>query len=263
MKKRKDMIPQLTTAILFVGLTSSAASANELCMTLDGFDAYESYGVAINSNMDWFNNDTVTFTSPIKAGERVWTTEYGTQVVTYCAQIWESASAGDDICFQVVEDLTQFPEYPPYPGPMNTTQVGLVEDLYARYIDIETGYLRAGTALTDDYDYDTAASAFQLVVWEITHENIAENTLATGKSELSLGLGAFRANTADNVIGGQAADLIMASLGSNGWLSMGDNLRGLTSETMQDQFMVVPLPMPAVLAGIGLIGATVLRRRIG
>ena len=258
------MPAKFTTVVVFASLLGATAAADEICLTLNGFNAYEQYGVAINPGMQWYSTDSTSYTSPIKAGERSWTTAYGTEVVTYCAQLWEGVgvNVGDDICFDVVEDLTQFPEFPPYPGPMNNSQVGLIEDLYARYIDVPSGHLRSGTALTNGYNYDTAASAFQLVVWEITHETVIDSTLASAKSELSLTLGAFRADTAPHALGGDAASLIMSSLGTNGWLSMGDNLIGLRNETAQDQFMVVPLPMPALLAGIGLIGGVVLRRRI-
>ena len=243
-------------------MLGATAAADQLCMTLDSFDASERYGVAINPGMDWFDSSSVTYTSPLRAGERIWTTQYGTEVVTYCAQLWEGVSAGSDVCFDVVENLNDFPEFPPYPGPMNDSQVGLVQDLYARYIDTQTGYLRSGTELTNNFDYSTAASAFQLVVWEITHENVIDGTLASAKVELSLDEGAFRADTSTHLIGGDAATLIMNSLGSNGWLSLGNNLLGLSNESYQDQFMVVPLPMPALLAGIGLVGAGVLRRRL-
>lgn len=256
------MTPKLMiTTVLSGTMLCSVASSDELCMTLDSFDAHESYALAINGNLQWYSDASVTYTSPIKAGERKWTTEYGQDIVTYCIQLYEGIDIGQSLCFDVVHDLTTIPEWPPYPGPMNSTQVGLVEDLYARYIDKETGQLRSGTSLTDSYDYNTAASAFQLVLWEISHEAIQEGTLNNGRTELTLDLGAFRADTSSHVTGGNAADLIMSSLGDGGWKTMGGNLIGLTNETYQDQLMVVPLPMPALLAGIGLAGAVVMRRR--
>ena len=255
------MTPKFTIAAVMSGFLCATAGADQFCMTLDSFDTYERYAVAINGNLAWNSDASVTYSSPIKAGERKWTSSNGKEVITYCIQLYEGIEIGQTACFEIVKDLTMVPEWPPYPGPMNNAQVGLVEDLYARYIDNQTGQLRDGTALTNDYEYSTAASAFQLVLWEITHETIQEGSLDNGRSELTLSLGAFRADTVTHIAGGYAADLIMSSLGSDGWMTTGGNLIGLSSETYQDQLMVVPLPVPALLAGIGLIGATVLRRR--
>ena len=60
----------------------------------------------------------------------------------------------------------------------------------------------------------------------------------------------------------EATSAIIAELGEDGWGTLGDKLVGLSSASKQDQLTVVPLPTPILLAGIGLIGAGIVRRRM-
>ena len=250
-----------TITAITVGLLTSVVAADEISMHFDALGGHEYYSIAINGRLDAGNDDTVSYVNGITTGERLWTNQYGREVVTYCIQVYESVYIGEDYTFSQSSDLTQVPESPPYPGAMNSAQAGLVEDLYARFIDMKTGLIAEGTAL-DGFDNDTAASAFQLVVWEIVNENITDGDLDMAASELSLDLGAFRADTTKNTEGDLATSLILTSLGDGGWLDTQGHLIGLSNRSHQDQLMVVPLPMPAVLAGIGLAGVIVLRRRL-
>ena len=252
----------ITSSVCTTALCSGLASANEISMTLDSYGGHESVRVAIDGRQDASSSGDVRYVGGITSGERLWTNQYGREVVTYCIQVYESVYVGRDYTFTQTKDLTEVPESPPYPGAMNETQVGLVNDLYARYIDMKTGLLAEGTALTDGFNNDTAASAFQLVVWEIVNETSLDGSLDDAASLLSLDLGAFRADLDKNLETDMATNLIMASLGEDGWLDTRGHLVGLSNASHQDQLMVVPLPMPAVLAGIGLAGIVVLRRRL-
>lgn len=244
------------------GLLAGTASADQITMTLDSIGAHETYRLAVDGHLDWDSDAEVHYVGDITTGERLWTNQYGRDVVTYCIQLFEGATVGDTYTFDLHENLTEVPESPPYPGPMNLAQTGLLEDLYARYVDMHTGHLLDGTALTDGFSYETAASSFQLVVWEIVHESISDGSLDGAQAELSLDLGAFRADTSTHILGDEATSLIMGSLGENGWFDTRGKLIGLSNPGAQDQLMVVPLPLPAVLAGIGLAGMVVLRRKI-
>ena len=55
---------------------------------------------------------------------------------------------------------------------------------------------------------------------------------------------------------------MLASLGQGGFGTMGPDLSGLMHASAQDQLMVVPIGAPAILAGLGLIGVGVMRRRM-
>jgi hypothetical protein len=58
-----------------------------------------------------------------------------------------------------------------------------------------------------------------------------------------------------------AANAMLIQLGVGGFQSIGDNLIGLTSASKQDQLVVVPIPAAALLAGVGLLGVGLVRRR--
>ena len=242
---------------------ASASSVNadvidpSVTMTLDSMPNYEAYSVALNMRLDWNSSESVTFTGPsVMTGERQWTNQYGREVITYCIQLYQSASVGETIEFSQTKDLGSVPGAETAPGPMSEVQTGMVEDMYSRFINGETGKLAEATTLTDSFDYATASAAFQLVLWEISHESITGTTLDEAKSQLSMELGAFRAAEAS-----EATELIISSLGDDGWESH-EGIVGLQSATAQDQLMVVPLPTPIILAGIGLAGVVVVRRRM-
>ena len=55
---------------------------------------------------------------------------------------------------------------------------------------------------------------------------------------------------------------MLASLGQGGFGSMGPNLLGLSNASAQDQLLVVPIGAPAILAGLGLVGIGIMRRRM-
>lgn len=254
----------VTAAVLVNGFAMAGSGANsgsnEITMTLDSQPEFTLTSLGVDKRNSWDQSGGVNFTSSsIKAGERVWTNQYGREVITYCIQVFESASIGDTITFNRTTDLTTVPEAPPSPGPMAGFQVNLVQDLYSRFIDKKTGEIASGTSL-DGFEYSVASSAFQLVLWEIVHENFDASNVDQASEQLSLETGAFQANSDQDAT--LAASTIMAELGEDGWGSIGDKLVGLSSPSKQDQLTVVPLPTPVLLAGIGLLGAGIVRRRM-
>jgi hypothetical protein len=72
--------------------------------------------------------------------------------------------------------------------------------------------------------------------------------------------GAFQASAA-NSSGYNDAAAMLASLGTGGFRTIGSNLVGLTNASAQDQLLVVPVGAPAILAGLGLLGVGLIRRR--
>ena len=246
----------LCAAALSVAAVTNV-TADNITMTLDSMPNYEAYSVALHMQLSWNNSDLVSFSGPnILAGERQWTNQYNREVITYCVQLYQGASIGETIDYTQTTDLSSVPGNETAPGPMSEVKTGMVEDMYARFINARTGKLAEGTALTGLFDYATASAAFQLVLWEITHEGITSDTLDSAKTQLSMDLGAFRAADASD-----ATDLIISSLGEGGWKSH-DGVVGLHSMAAQDQLMVVPLPAPIILAGIGLAGVVAVRRKM-
>ena len=245
-----------------VALVGSTVVADEISLRFDGMGTHGIHRIAVDGRLDSNSSEDVQYVDGIRTGERLWTDRRGENVMTFCIQVYESVAVGEQHTFDMHRDLTEVPEAPPYPGPMNAAQAGLIGDLYTRFVDGRTGYLREGTSLTDEFDDATAASAFQMVVWEIVHENITDGTLDDAQAQLSMELGAFRADLDPSSGAGEAVGMILSSIGENRWMDGNGSIVGLTSPATQDQLMVVPLPLPGVLAGIGLIGAALIRRRL-
>lgn len=207
---------------------------------------------------DFMIGDTVTPTfQSVEAGRSVsWTFDGAGGTATggllawsgglqsFCVQLEENVSVGQAVSFEVVGPES-LPDAPPMPGPMGSVRSALVQDLYSR--SYESMIIMTGSALQDQ------AAAFQMVIWEITHELSADDTdLASLVADLDLSSGdaTFASTAAVDAI---AQDLI-ANLGFNGFRPF-SRLRGLTNETYQDQLIVVPgTGALAGLAGVVLLG---------
>ena len=109
-------------------------------------------------------------------------TGYG-QILGFCVEINEGFP-DDPIAYNVV-DPTSVPEESP-PGNMSANQSQMMQDLFRRYYDSTVD--RNGASWSD---YSNNAAAFQLVVWEISHENFSSSDLAGMQAELNIDEGAF------------------------------------------------------------------------
>jgi len=117
-----------------------------------------------------------------------------------------------------------------------------VRDLFARWINASNGNVNGVPA-----DRDAKSAAFQIVLWELTHENFTANSPQGVLAQMSLTTGAFRAS-----ITGATADWygsIVQSLGVGGFQSTA--IEGLTSSLAQDQLRLVPAPAAFALIGLG------------
>ena len=175
---------------------------------------YSQFGLA---GMSFFNNLTS-----------------GGTVQTFCVEMNEGFP--DDPITYTVTELTGVPEETP-PGNMSQMKADYMSDLYARWY-----------ALARPVNEDLMA-AFQLVVWEISHENW------TTKSDLDITVGAMSITDYNNAnVLDYAIDMIDSL---DGTMRM-DSVLGLTNPSNQDMLIVVPSPAIAGLAGLGLAG---MRRR--
>jgi hypothetical protein len=248
----------LISAVAVCGL-ATAASAASLNLTFDGFGA----GVQIRLNYSQSANYGAANRgggSIIKAMEHNFTnTANGRQMANYCVQIFESVSPGNTYTYNEV-NVNDVPDYPPGPGPMGALRGALMRNLYARYYNT----VEPGTN-------NVACAAFALLVWEISHENLngagATATDVLNSGALSVTLGAFQASNAGTLTGDQLAAVnqaqswIAAMVADSGNLK-GRGIYGLTNPSAQDHIGVtVPVPAPAILAGLGLVGAVSGRRR--
>jgi len=175
----------------------------------------------------------------------------GSTIRAFCVEISESFP-DDPISYTMVAP-TNVPEETP-PGNMSANQSQMMQDLYSRsYSDAISRDDNASWA-----SHQEEMAAFQLVVWEISHENFSDTSdLSVMKSELDITLGAMAATDyySSDVL--NAANAMIAALGSGGWNNF-TSLLGATNGANQDLLIVVPSPAIAALAGLGLVG---MRRR--
>ena len=225
---------------------SAAASANSLTLTFLGFGDSTTTGVRYNSNLGWSSRSSAKLTN-ITVGVHRWGI-YGQERASFCTQLFEGVTVGQTYTFNVVAP-SQVPEADDptnAPGPMGAIKAALINDLYRRYYADLAGATQVG--------------AFQLAIYEITHENLAATSASQAVSQLALDKGAFQSGKAGGLYATAAS--MLASLGQGGFGSMGPNLLGLSNASAQDQLLVVPIGAPAVLAGFGLIGLGFMRRRM-
>ena len=214
-----------------------------VAVNYDGSRAWNAAGVVGGNNAQaGVNNFNHTLTNG--------NTAYGT-IQAFCVEIGE-AFPDDPIQYTMVAP-TSVPEETP-PGNMTANQSQMMQDLFSRYYsDVINS--------DDDTSWGNAsdeAAAFQLVIWEISHENFSDTSdLASMKSELSITLGALVVTDtfSNDVL--TTANTMINSLGSGGWNNYSALLGG-TNATNQDLLIVVPSPAIAALAGLGLVG---MRRR--
>ena len=171
---------------------------------------------------------------------------------TFCIEISESFP--DDPISYTLVDPTQVPEETP-PGNMSANRSQMMQDLYSRY------YADISVSNDDSSfgNYIDESAAFQLVIWEISHENFStESDKSTMQAEMSITMGAMAATDyfSSDVL--TAANAMIAALGSGGVWNNYTGLLGATNSTNQDLLIVVPTPAIAGLAGLGLVG---IRRR--
>ena len=225
---------------------SAASSASTLTMTYLGRGHTVNTGVAYDSSLAWNARFAMSFQTVPVGSQRF--SAYGQERMSFCTQVYEGLTAGSQYTYDIVA-VSQVPEADSptnAPGPMGAIKATLVEDLYRRY------YSGLSTA--------SQIGAFQIAIYEITHENLNATSAAQAVTQLGLDKGAFQANKSGGVFA--SASAMLASLGQGGFKTMGGTLAGLSNASAQDQLMVVPIGAPVVLAGLGLVGVGFMRRRM-
>jgi hypothetical protein len=231
---------------LALGTTSTAGAAT-MSMTFTGLGPNKTLKLNYNAGRS-FNQNASGGWQNYSAGKMKWTSA-GKSVNTFCTQIAENISNGQTVNYTVTA-LANVPD--PVPGPMGAIRAQLVMDLYAKNF--------AAVKASSDSKLN---AAFQLAIWEITHENINAANAAAAVAQLNVGTGALAVNLNNSATAQVAAIAagMLADLGENGFQQFGSIL-GLTDPLAQDQIIVVPIPVPAAIAGIGLLVAARLRRRM-
>lgn len=225
---------------------SAIASADTVTLTFLGFGNPSTAAVRYNNNLAW-NASSSTVFSPITVGTHRWGV-YGQERITFCTQLFEGVTVGQTYTFNYVSPsmVPEADDPTTAPGPMGAIKATLVQDLYRRYYSGLNG--------------SVSEAAFQIALYEITHENLTATNAADAVAQLALDKGAFQAGKSGGATASAAA--MLASLGQGGFGSIGSDLRGLANASAQDQLLVVPIGAPAILAGLGLVGVGFMRRRM-
>lgn len=228
----------------------SAASEASVTATLTGYPAGLFENVGFSSALSWDSSASVTLYS-IRTMQHSFTESSGNQWVSWCAEVYQGVSQGSTYEFNVV-NAEDAPGGAVAPGPMGAMKATVVRDLFARWINAGNGMVNGAMA-----DRDAKSAAFQLALWEITHENFTATTASGMVAQMSLGTGALRASISGATAAWYAQ--IVASLGTGGFQTAA--IEGLTSATAQDQIRLVPAPgAVALLAFAGLAGRRRRRR---
>jgi hypothetical protein len=228
------------------GIVASADAA--LVATLTGYGAGRYQECGFDSSLAWNSNAAVTMAS-IRAYQHEMSTSSGQQILTWCTEIYQGLDVGTAYTFNEVA-AENAPGGAVAPGPMGAIKATAVRDLFARWIDLSTGYVNGSAE-----DRDAKSAAFQVVVWEITHENFSATTASGIVAQMSLSSGAFRSNLSGASAGWYTQ--MVQSLGVGGFQSTA--IGGMTNDFAQDQLRLVPAP--GAIALLGLAGFASRRRR--
>jgi hypothetical protein len=227
---------------------TASLHAGQWTLVYEGLASGRDVGVSYVAGAAW-DADRVEAFSLVSAGVHAWSSG-GASVSTIATQLQQTVMLGDSVGYDVAL-LPEVPDGSPARSPIGSIRAALLSDLYARY------YVDMLGSGDDDY-----AAAFQLAVWEITHEALDATVIDVAQTRLDLTIGALQgSDDGASFVPYIFAQQMLFSLGFDGWLQF-DGLGGLVNPMGQDQLAIVPLPLPAALAGLGLLGAGLLRRRL-
>lgn len=157
------------------------------------------------------------------------------------------------------------------PGPINAVEIVLLENLHPQFLDFSSGSSEeiSSTSTTQKM------TSFNRISWNAI-ETIIAPSAGTASSNPGSGGGLFR--SASGGAGFTDEVVLPVHLGSGDgtyliypldWVSNHEdnsndsdsNGKFISSSSVSNGVMIVPLPLPAVLTGIGLVMAVLARRR--
>jgi hypothetical protein len=156
-----------------------------------------------------------------------------------------------------IQSVASAPEPDAPTGNVGTVRAGFLQSLY--YNAMQAGLIDNRGSATDAMT-NQQASAFQLVIWELAFEDAGVLSAAVGGGSYASLLANDNFEVTSSISAGVASNLNTFF----GWAFNGDTLGGLramTSQTAQDQLIIIPLPTTGGLALAGLAGVAIRRRR--
>lgn len=238
---------QIATAVLPLLTAAPFAQADFITLDYLGHGRGSFQSVQVESAYNW---DEIAYGESyyLDCSEQLWAQAGQDTTISHCVQVYTGIPDGSSI-FEVV-DIADAPGSPPWPGMMGELKATLLEDLFAEWVDPLTG------GVYDSAKDEATATAFQILTWEITHENFSATSVDDMAQQIDLDRGAIKWSST----GGEVSDIVtdmVALLQDGSWSSA--PIVGLTSESVQDQALYVP--GPGVLLAMGLGGVVGSRRR--
>lgn len=227
-----------------LGVAAPALAADTLTLDFQGVGKGENVKISNNSGSSY---------SGVFAGQLKWevvssTHSYfnpGDSLITFCTDIHEYAGDGTF----TLGNVADAPSSPGGINGMGETKAAMLEHLYANHYDS----VKFSSASFD------AAAAFQIVIWEVVNETLTNGFSLTGGKFRAKNMEASTKTLADSWLSDIFAHYTPGTGQFNG--DAFGALRGAILNGGQDQLVVVPLPAPVMLGGVGLLGLAILRKR--
>ena len=232
--------------LLAAGMLTGYATADSISMSYDGlaFGQIGAAGVSTPTLVGTVRLNGTNFNSYV--GAMNWSSGSGS-FHTFCTELTQTVATSGSVSYDMVH-LADAPQ----PGAgMGEERAGFVQNLYDTY-----GHLRVGSR--------TESAAFQLAIWEIVHEG---DTGSLNVLAGDLKVTGHAGHASSSVLNAHDGFGMSAAALANTWLAsllsvQVTTLRALVNDVHQDQIVVIPLPAPVLMAGLGLLAVPVLRRRI-
>lgn len=228
------------TAIACLAAAATVANADTVDVKFLGTGKGSSASVKINGNNKhvFVGQLKHRFSNGSGAGEAI-----DGDFITFCSDLTQYVSTSTKTF--TVEDLEDMPKSPNIPA-MGADSAQAIFDIYKA---------AGGDQLKANAD-KTLAAAFQLAIWEIVYDYTGE------AGDLDTSSGSFRINSIKNQDAAAVNAHLTSLFGAVGNGGTGEGLYGVASWHAQDQLVIVPLPAPVMLGGIGLGAAFLVRRRM-
>ena len=178
-------------------------------------------------------------------------------------QFNKSNRPGDRLGFKLLNDISALAidgEYAIFPE----VEMTLLEEAYCRCINLCTGELSLNIPLSDlIHSTEVNGNPIDLTIWKLAQQAGSDSPLALPGSSISSQPGVFDTHSTAYVSENSSelpTDFLLASLGTGDWDSTQDSLGKVSAPGSLRQLVVVPLPVPAILAGTGLAILVITRR---